>query len=63
MKLRRTCREVTHLVLEGEDRTLTIGERVVLRLHLMACRACPRFVRQVRFMREAMRAWRTDGGD
>lgn len=58
MKLRRTCREITHLVLEGEDRALSSGERLVLRMHLLACKACPRFVRQVKFMRTALGHWR-----
>lgn len=62
MRLRRTCREVTRLVLAGEDRALTRGERLVVRLHMMVCRACPRFERQVRFMRAAMGRWRAYGG-
>lgn len=63
MKLRLTCREITHLVLEGEDRALPASERLVLRMHLLACKACPRFVRQVQLMRHAIGRWRTYGGD
>ena len=55
---RRTCREVTHLVLEGEERRLAWTDRVAIRMHLMICDACPRFLRQVAFMREAMGRWR-----
>ena len=58
MKLRLTCREVAHLVLAGEDRRLGTLERLQLRAHLLACRACPRFVGQVRFMRSALGRWR-----
>jgi hypothetical protein len=53
-----TCREATRLVLEGEDRRLAWGERLALRIHLLMCRACPRFVRQVQFMRSAMGRWK-----
>jgi hypothetical protein len=52
------CREATRLVLQGEDRSLNLRERLGLRLHLLVCKACPRFVRQVRLMREATGRWR-----
>ena len=55
---RRTCREVTRLVLEGEERRLGWVDRTAIRLHLMVCEACPRFMRQVEFMRHAMGRWR-----
>ena len=58
MKLTRTCRDVTRLVLEGEDRRLTLRERLAIRLHLVICAACPRFVRQVALMRNATQRWR-----
>lgn len=60
------CREATRLVLQGEDRALTPRERLVLRFHLLICKACPRFVRQVRLMRRATdqwRAYRNQGGE
>jgi hypothetical protein len=58
MKLKRTCRDVTRLVLEGEERSLSLSERLQVRLHMWICAACPRFERQVRFMRRAMGAWK-----
>jgi len=58
MLLRRTCKEVTHLVLQAEDQALPWRERLAVRLHLMACQACPRFVAQVRLMRKASQRWR-----
>ncbi len=55
---RRTCRQVTEMVLRNEDRALAWHERVAVRLHLQVCKACPRFLQQVKFMREAMGQWR-----
>jgi len=55
---RRTCREVTRLVLEGEDRRLGWVDRAAIRLHLMICDACPRFAKQVKLMRQAIGQWR-----
>jgi predicted anti-sigma-YlaC factor YlaD len=63
MKIRRTCRDVTRLVLEGEDRRLPLADRLVVRLHLTACDGCTRFVSQVGLMRGAMQRWRAYGED
>lgn len=54
----RSCREVTRLVLAGEDRRLGWFERLLVRQHLRVCAACPRFARQVALMRGAMGRWR-----
>lgn len=56
--LRRTCKEVTHLVLHAEDKPLPLADRLAVRLHMAACDACPRFVKQVELMRKASEAWR-----
>jgi predicted anti-sigma-YlaC factor YlaD len=63
--LQRNCREVTALVLAGEDRRLGLFERWVVRAHLEVCQACPRFYRQVALLRQALPRWRAyrDGGD
>jgi len=63
MKFDLTCKDVTHLLLEGEGRRLTLGERLRLRYHLFICAACPRFVRQVQLMRRAMGQWKRYGSD
>jgi predicted anti-sigma-YlaC factor YlaD len=55
---KRNCREVTALVLAGEDRKLGLLERWAVRAHLKVCQACPRFVAQVAFMHEALPRWR-----
>jgi hypothetical protein len=56
---RRTCRQVTELVLRGQDVTLPWHERLAIRLHLQICVACPRFLKQVTLMREAMGRWKS----
>jgi hypothetical protein len=60
---RRTCQEVTALVIAREDRALNWQERVGLRIHMAICKACPRFERQVLTMRNAMKQWRNYSGD
>jgi hypothetical protein len=64
--LRRNCREVTEIVLAGEDRSLGLAERLAVRLHLTICTGCRRFQGQMAVMREALPRWRAyrdgDGG-
>jgi hypothetical protein len=54
----RNCREVTELVLAGEDRQLAPIERGAVWVHLRVCKACPAFARQVALMRQALPRWR-----
>lgn len=61
--LRRTCRQAAALLIAREDQTLELSDRVALKLHLMACKACPRFENQILTMRAAMGQWRNDTGD
>jgi hypothetical protein len=58
LRLRLTCQDTTRLVLEGEDRALLLGERVLIRVHVGMCKGCTRFTQQVRLMRQAMDGWR-----
>jgi hypothetical protein len=53
-----TCKEAAALMIAAEDRPLPWGRRLALRLHLVICKACPRFQRQVLTMRNAMKQWR-----
>ena len=63
LPLMRSCKEVTALLIAREDRDLPLTERVGLRMHMVLCRACPRFERQVLTMRDAMKQWRNYTGD
>lgn len=53
------CKEATRLISQLQERRPTGLERVRLQLHLAACDACTRFERQVGFLREAMRRFRS----
>ena len=60
--LRRTCKEVTALVVAREDRDLSLADRLALRIHMAICDACPTFEHQMLAMRKGLRAWRNDSG-
>ena len=59
MKIRRTCQEVTRLVLQSQDRPLRPLEIASLQLHWLACRRCRDFRAQQRLMRAALDRWKT----
>jgi hypothetical protein len=54
----RTCKDVTRLVLEGQDRRLGPLERLQVSFHLLICKTCPRFLRQTRITRQALDRWK-----
>ena len=60
--LRRTCREAAALIIAREDRALNLPDSVALKLHMLACKACPKFENQVLTMRAAIGQWRNYTG-
>lgn len=62
MVLRRTCKQIAALLVAREDRDIGISDRVALRLHMLACQACPQFERQILTMRNALKQWRAYAG-
>lgn len=47
------CKDIAQLASESYDRSLTLGERLSIRLHVLACRMCSRYVSQLKFLRRA----------
>jgi hypothetical protein len=56
--LRRTCKETAALLVAREDRALPLNDRVALYFHLLACKTCPRFEKQLLTLRNSMQQWR-----
>ncbi len=50
-----SCREVSALASETLDREMRFRERIGMLLHLMLCRVCRRYVKQIRFLSTASR--------
>ena len=48
-----SCKRVAQLASESLDRSLTLQERVLLRFHLLFCKFCSRYVRQLKFVQRA----------
>ncbi|HQS99909.1 MAG: hypothetical protein B7Y26_03615 [Hydrogenophilales bacterium 16-64-46] len=60
MKWRTTCKETTELASRALDEHLGFGERLAMRMHLMICTNCTRFVQQINDMRRMLRMDATD---
>ena len=50
-----TCKDVTRLVSESMDRSLPLGKRIGVRLHLLICKFCARYERQLLLIRDTVR--------
>jgi hypothetical protein len=49
-----SCRETTQLISESLERKLPIRQRMAVRAHLLMCRFCSRFRKQLIFMEKAV---------
>lgn len=49
------CRQITKIASRRYEQPLGITTRVRLRLHLLVCAACERYVRQLEFLHHAAR--------
>lgn len=54
------CDEVSRRVSDGMERKLGFSERIGVLFHLMMCRYCLRFFRQIRAMRRLIRSTSPD---
>ncbi|MDO8319921.1 zf-HC2 domain-containing protein [Rhodoferax sp.] len=51
------CKQATRLISESQDRTLTLAEKMSLKVHVMMCSGCKNFSLQVPFLSKAMKAY------
>lgn len=57
----KTCKDTSRLISEGQERQLSLNERINLRLHVWMCNNCRRFEKQIIIMRKIMqRKWTQD---
>lgn len=52
-KLMYSCEQAAKLSSQAMEEPLTPSERVLLRMHLMMCKRCTNFSRQIEFLRRA----------
>lgn len=55
-----SCKEVTHLLSESQDRPLGMSEKMQLEMHLAICKGCKNFKSQMSFLREACKRYLVD---
>lgn len=49
------CKQNTELLSQALDRPITVREKLAIRLHLMMCRGCRNFEKQLIFIRKVSR--------
>jgi hypothetical protein len=54
-----SCKQVSKLVSQSLDRSLTWSDKIQLRLHLLMCNPCTQFKRQLHMLRTALQRIRT----
>jgi hypothetical protein len=50
-----SCRDVTRLISESMDHSLPLGKRIGMRIHLLMCKFCARYERQLLLIRDTAR--------
>ena len=48
-----TCKDVSQLLSQSFDRSLTLMEKIGLRFHMMICKPCPRVHQQLTVLHDA----------
>ena len=56
-----SCKDASALLSQSQERSLGPYQRFKLRLHLRLCDGCTNFLRQLEFIRTALRRYRDDG--
>jgi hypothetical protein len=54
------CHDMSALISKSLDQKLPFWERFAYKLHLLYCRACRRYVQQIRWLRTALRKTKDD---
>lgn len=52
------CKQASELMSQSQDRTLTLKERMRLKLHLLICRGCSNCNKQMRFLHKTMQQFK-----
>ncbi|WP_366520624.1 zf-HC2 domain-containing protein [Rhodoferax sp.] len=55
------CQQATKLISESQERSLSLPEKMSLKVHVMMCSGCKNFSLQVPFLSKAMKAQRQLG--
>jgi hypothetical protein len=55
-----TCKEAAQLLSDSLDRKLPLRQWIALRIHLLMCKMCPRFQRQILFLKETLNRYRLE---
>ena len=52
-----TCEEAEKLISESMDHKPLFWERINLKMHILMCKVCPTYMRQLHLLRQIVRKW------
>ncbi len=52
-----SCEEAAKLISESMDHRPPLWERINLKMHLVMCKVCPTYMRQLHLLRELVKNW------
>lgn len=50
-----SCKEIVHIISASLDRPLTLREKFLMKVHLLACKPCVRYLDQSTFLARAVK--------
>lgn len=59
----KSCKEITHLASRALDEELPLSQRIGIQMHLMMCKYCSRYARQLKFLRTVMSGYLSEQAD
>lgn len=59
----KACAELTQLLSEAQDRKLSFAEKWAMRTHLVMCKGCRNYQKQLDFLRDAVRGYTAGHGE
>ncbi len=57
------CRDISHLVSQSMDEQLSLHRRAGIKFHLMMCRYCTRYAKQLSVIRQKIQSFSGVGGE
>jgi len=58
-----SCKEIVHIISASLDRPLTMREKFLMKMHLLACKPCVRYLDQSSFLSKAVKTMSDDEKD
>jgi hypothetical protein len=59
----KSCKEITYLASRALDEELPLSQRIGIQVHMMMCKYCSRYAKQLKFLRTVMSGYLSEQAD